>query len=240
MKTKTILLAALALAAAAAFGQTPRASAYFEYATALGMREGVTEATAFGGGVRASFPVGGGFSIAVTSGYKQYALEQDDELEKWNWRFWEARYGSKIEADLAADPALAVELEPTQGMKVVPLLLSAEYRWAPTESLRVTPALGGGVLFVTRTLYVEERWSKTFKQVDYVFDYELRNFAPDKGGNPLAAVGSATVEYLLAEGLEVAFGAGYAYVIPTEGELGYDNYPLDDELSASFALTVRY
>lgn len=244
MRISTKLLSWALLAAAvgssAALAQVHSVAFYGSYSFATSSRLDVDYARAWGGGVRLRVGIIDPVQIGITGGYEQYAIEQPNELNLWNWKFWNERYAGIVRDNLASDTTLRASFDTVQTMEVIPVLLTVEVMLSPLEDLVVRPSLGAGFLFYTKKLYLEETWSRSYAQIGYTFQYSYRNFANNKSGNPLAVVGGLEVSYRVTELLSVDAGAHYRGVVATPGSLGYDEFPYAGALSFALGISLIY
>lgn len=235
---QAVLLISLFLIRSTAGGQVQSITAAVDYTSALGKRLEVQSASGVGGTVELRMLLSGPISLGLSAGYISYAIEQPDEIDRWNWQFWTERYYPKIESDLRANPALSVTIGSVQRMWMIPVVLSVLYAAELGEHLRVLPRVGGGVGFYTRTLYADETWTKQFPQAAHTFTYNLRNFAPEKkGGVPLGVLG-CDITYRLAADLDVAAGATYRTAFA--GSAAFADFPFKDEIQFRLAVTFLY
>ncbi|MGE5435611.1 MAG: hypothetical protein ACM3O3_00160, partial [Syntrophothermus sp.] len=153
------------------------------YASPMNKRLQVNRISGFGGGAEIKFNVYENIKIGVGLGYELYSLGQDNAVKQWNWKFYDTRYKGNVSSDTAADPSLNALLNPVQKMSIIPLQLTINFEWNVYDNIYLKPYAGGGVMFYTRKLYLEEYWSKYYASEDYLFDYSYRNFAQDKTGN---------------------------------------------------------
>lgn len=222
------------------FAQLKSVTPLFNYTGAVSMRQSVEDASAYGGGVKFTFVEYNDLGLSLIAGYKKYDVNQKRAIEQWGWRFWDARYESKINADVSADPALSFELDNIQEIDVIPVIINVQYSLHISEDFSILPSASFGILFYTRKLYVVENWTKEFPDVGHSFSYSYRNFAPDKQGNPLAYGGGLELNFRFSDTFSVSGGMQYLGILQTEGEFGYDNYPLDSELSVQCGLIIEY
>jgi len=222
------------------FGQEVKDIKIFsDYSIAGSKRLLVWNAKAVGGGAEINFNLIGGMSIGVSIGYQLFSVNQDSVIKQLNWDFWEYRYKGNIAVDLT-DTTIKATLAPFEKMDVLPFKLSLNYDYVPTEGLTISPSLGGGILFFTRRIYIEETWQKYYPSAGYTFLYTYRNFAPKKSGNPFFLSGSINVTYNITELLSIYSGFNYSYIVPTEGEMGYDFFPFQNYYSIKLGLTFLY
>ncbi|MBI5474923.1 MAG: hypothetical protein HY961_21490 [Ignavibacteriae bacterium] len=238
MRKLVIIFCAVCLSSS--YAQMHSVSVYGSYLTALAKRQGFMKVTGFGGGASARYLVAQNIGVNLSFGYGRYgSIEQDSSLIKWNWKFWNERYGGNVRIDTLSDTLKAV-LNPTQYMEVLPLLLTASYEFQPFEKFFVRPSIGGGILFYTRSLYMDEEWKKRFASLNYTFEYDFRNFAPDKKGNPFALVGGLELSYQVSDPLAVTAQSHFTSVVKTTGKYGYDDFPMKSSLAVSLGLSFLY
>ena len=223
-----------------AFAQIHSVNVFGSYSIALGKRLSVTRADALGGGVELRVRVSDNINISVIGGFERYSIDQDSALAKWNWRFWVERYSGIVKDNLASDSSLSATLNPVQYMEVVPILAAVSIELSPAENLTVRPSIGGGVLFYTRSLYLQEEWQKRFHALDYTFEYSYRNFAGDKKGNPFVVFGRAELSYQLSDLFTVDASARYTTALNTDGKYGYDEFPFRDMVTFTVGLSFLY
>ncbi len=204
----------------------------------LSSRMSARNIRAIGGGAEVRFHLFGDVLLGVKGGYAFFALDQPDQLNRWNWRFWNERYYPKIQADMKADPNLKSVINSVQGMDLLPVSLCLEYEFAVNDAVRLIPAVGGGVAFFTRTLYADETWTKAFPQADYTLTYNLRNFAPDKNGRSAFIDVGGSAEYHVATGVSLVAGATYReYVSVLSGD---GEFPLISSVALNLGLIFHY
>lgn len=220
--------------------QIESARLYISYSTPLSKRLSVNEIDGMGGGLELSIRVTDFLSVSVSGGYELYSLNQDNALEQWNWRFWEQRYRGIVRADTAADPGLKASLNPVQKMDAIPLIINLKGVFRLAERFSVSPSAGAGVIFYTRRMYLHEYWEKRFTAADYTFEYDFRNFAQDKTGNPFLFSLGTELDYLLADYLSLSAAVKYIKIAATPGKYGYSEFPFDDELTIKAGLKFHY
>lgn len=240
MKIFQLILLIFLLGYSNNFAQLQSISFNADYSSALSTRLQITEGDAVGGGVKIKFLIAENLAININAGYKLYSLSEPDVLNNWDWVFWTDRYYNKIVSDLAADSNLAVTISPVQKMDLIPISVSFSYDFIPFDKLEITPTIGGGIYIYTRRMFAVETWSKYYPDADYTLTYEYRNFAPNKKGSPFFLNGNLNIQYKLYETLGFFTNVQYSYVIPTEGSLGYEDFPFDSELSIALGLAIFY
>ncbi|MBZ0199045.1 MAG: hypothetical protein K8H86_04195, partial [Ignavibacteriaceae bacterium] len=200
----------------------------------------VYRAEGYGGGAEFSFHIYDKFYINLNGGFTHYTIQQDSALLQWHWRFWDDRYRNRVKADLAADSNLAATITPMQTMDIIPVILTLNYKFEPVKNLFITPYAGGGILFYTRSLFINEYWEKYFTQVNYSFSYSFRNFADDKKGNPAVINGGVDITYKLSEIFRIQSKFNFYHVIKTEGSMGYNDFPFYNAINFNLGLTFMY
>jgi len=240
MKIFQLILLAFTLIYANNFAQLQSISFNADYSSALSTRLQITKANAVGGGVKIKLLIAENLAVNVNGGYKLYSLSEPDVLNNWNWVFWTERYYPKIVSDLNADQNLGVQISATQKMDLIPVSVSISYDFLTLDKLEITPTIGGGVYIYTRRMFALENWSKYYSDADYTLTYEYRNFAPNKKGSPFFLNGNLNIQYKLYETLGFFTNVQYSYVIPTEGSLGYDDFPFDSEFSMALGVAIFY
>lgn len=200
----------------------------------------VKEADAFGGSVKIKFHLFDNFSIGLIGGYKLFTVNQDNDLETWGWDYWDLRYKNTVRDNQISMPNLSAEINTFQKMDVIPIILNFDYEYEIIKNVYVIPSFGGGIIFYTRRLYIEETWRKYFSSIDYTFEYTYRNFPPRKTGNPLNAFIGCDISYEFADGYKIFTGINYTYTIITRDEMGYNDFPFRYQLSLKLGLTFSY
>lgn len=235
--TRTLIVLILVLPAVVS-GQIQSITTSLDYSFALSKRLNVQSAPAIGGGVEIRLGLYENISLGVTGGYASYAIDQPDELNQWNWNFWNERYYLKIQSDLRADPNLSANIDAVQSMSVIPVMLSIIYGYAAGENLTIAPKVAGGVSFFTRKLYADETWTKKFPAAGYTLTYNLRNFAPDKKGNVFVGALGCDIDYRFSGDVSLAASVQYRKYVSTSS--GFDVFPFGDECLFKLGLTFLY
>jgi hypothetical protein len=237
---RNLLVIAFAFCISTASGQLRSVTVYGSYVTALGKQAGFSTVRGLGVGVEGRVALADSFTLNLSFGYERYGtINQDSTLIKWNWKFWNERYAGNVRVDTLSDTLKAV-LNPVQYMEVLPLLLTLSFEIQPFEGLSIRPTLGGGVLLYTRSLYMDEEWRKRFNSLNYTFEYDFRNFAPDKKGNPFAIVGGLEASYQIFSALSLTANSRFTSIIKTKGKFGYDEFPVKSAMSLSLGLSFLY
>lgn len=221
------------------FSQLQSVNIFGDYSSVLSKRISVTQASSLGGGIEVRFKLSENFSLGLIGSYQLFNIEQDDELNKWNWEFWNLRYKGITQSDLT-DTNLRAVFTSVQKMDLFPFLISLNYNYALAEKFIISSAVGGGILFYTKKLYLDEYWEKKFNQIGYMFSYSYHNFAPDKNGNPIALMLGLNLSYEIFNNFRIASIFNFLQVIKTNGKLGYDEFPFNNSMSFKIGLTFIY
>lgn len=212
---------------------------YSDYSSGIDKRFLVWKAAGVGGGADINFELYEGLTLGISAGYQLFTINQDSVIQQLQWDFWEYRYKGNISVDLT-DTTIKATLSPFEKMDVMPIKLNLEYNYSPVADLTITPSLGGGIIFYTRRIYIEETWSKYYPTVGYTFIYSYRNFAPFKSGNPLFISSGLNASYKLTELFSIYGGFNYNHIIATDGDFGYDIFPFKNYYSVKLGLTFMY
>lgn len=199
----------------------------------------INEVKGFGGGAEVSFSITENFSLKISGGYQGLTVNQDSALAQWNWVFWDTRYRGIVNSNLS-DPKYSAAFNPVQEINTLPFFLEAEYNFSLSESFSLAASLGGGVIFYTRSLYLEEIWQKKFDEQNYTFEYSFRNFAQDKKGNPFAAKSGIEIKFQLNEIIQLYSGGSFMYVFRTAGDFGFNEFPLSEAFNIKAGIKFLY
>ena len=240
MKKIFLTVMLLSLISIQTFAQLKSVNVFMDYSFSPSKRLQITNADAVGGGVKVKFKVVDYFSIIINSGYKLYSLREPDVLNNWGWRFWTERYYNKIVSDLNADPNLSVDISAVQKMDLMPFSIDLNFELPYSDKLVFSHSIGFGVYFYARRMFAVETWSKYFPDADYTLKYSYRNFAPDRKGNPLFIRSSNEIKYKLFNDLNLFMQINISSVIPTKGSMGYDSFPLHNEISFALGISIMY
>jgi hypothetical protein len=240
MKRLLCCLLPLLFSAASATAQVHSFKAFATWSRGVEVQPGFTSATAWGLGAAVRFDLGSDLFLTVNGGYEYYSLDQDSALQRWNWKFWTDRYAGIVQANLAADSALSATLEPVQSMETLPLMVTLGVALRPLDELTILTSLGAGVVFYTRSLYLQETWEKIFSSVDYTFGYTYRNFANDKKGNPIVWLAEVEASWQVSDLIAVDLLTRFTGVVRTPGSLGYDEFPLRNTLTIAAGISILY
>lgn len=240
-KPSIALLAAIAsafLVLEPAEAQFRSAAVFGQYSAPVTKRLGVTDASAWGGGLELRVDVTESIGISLTGLYEYWWIEQPDAIDQWNWDFWIQRYRGIVQANLASDPNLSATLTPEVVMESIPVYLSASFEFEALSDLRVRPYAGAGITFYTKKLYLHETWNKYFPDTDYTLTYDYLNFAPSKEGSPFMGVAGLEVSYRPVSMFE--FSGAVHYMQFLGEERGYDELPMENSLSVRLGLGFLY
>jgi len=208
------------------------------FSTAGSLKYALTKASGFGGGVKVNFKTFDNFYISIVAGYQSYSIDQDSALTQWKWNFWDNRYYGSIRADLTDTAKYKLTITPTQGMNTLPVSLMVGYE-AKLGDLSIKPYAGAGILFFTRWFYVVEDWTKKLSKLDAQFNYNYRNFAPSKYGNPLMLHGGLSLKYPVFDYVSLTGDLNYTYFVETDG-MGYSELPFRNNLNFKLGLSFSY
>ncbi|MCU0453335.1 MAG: hypothetical protein MUE68_06725 [Bacteroidetes bacterium] len=212
------------------------------YVQSISERIRVREAHGLTTGVDLRIGLVGDLSLSVGLGYERYEVDQDSALEKWNWIFWNDRYAGLVRSIVRGPDSSIIRssLVPNQRMQAFPITLALSYPIALGEDVSIVPSLGGGVIFYSRKIYLQETWTRYFASVDHTFGYTFEQFSNPKEGNPFFAMASVDVSVRVSELLRIRAGGRLVQIIPTEGSMGYDEVPFDRSLTGRIALEFMY
>ncbi len=208
------------------------------FSSAGSLKYAVTKANGFGGGIKVNFKTFDNFYISLAAGYQSYSIDQDSALTQWRWNFWDNRYYGSIRADLTDTAKYKLTITPTQGIHAIPVSVLIGYR-ANLGDLSIKPYAGAGILFFTRWFYVVEDWTKKLTKLDSQFNYNYRNFAPSKYGNPVMLQGGLSLKYPLFEYVNLTGDVNYTYFVETDG-MGYSELPFGNNLNFKLGLSFSY
>lgn len=213
----------------------------------------VSRAGGFGGDIDITYQLMNSINISLTGGYRTISVEQDKFVlfKEWNWKYWKRYFGDVNDPNfykstqwvqsILKDSNYSAAFNPVQKMDLFPVLFTGSRDINLTENIMISPNIGAGLIFFSRRLYVEETWSKKFQQANnYVYTYSFRDMAENINGNPLALQGGIDAALDLGEYITLNGGIRYLYVIPTEGKMGYDYFPVKDLFSAKIGISFIY
>jgi hypothetical protein len=235
-----LLLAAMLAAPTAGSAQLRSITVYSEYTAPVTRRIAVQHISGVGGGVDIAFSLSERVSLGLRGGYTLYSLDQPDQLNQWNWNFWNDRYLNKIQSDMRADPSLSAVIGSIQKMDLIPVLMHLDYAFVPAEGFAITPSVSGGVSFYTRRLYADETWTKQFPAAEYSFTYNFRNFAPAKKGNAFQAGIGCTVQYRIFSDVNISAAGFYTQYVSGVNANGYAAFPFENEMNVRLGLDFLY
>lgn len=208
------------------------------FSSAGSLKYALTKANGFGGSVKINFKTFDNFYISFVAGYQSYSIDQDSALTQWKWNFWDNRYYGSIRADLTDTAKYKLTITPTQGMNTLPVSLMVGYE-AKLGDLSIKPYAGAGILFFTRWFYVVEDWTKKLSKLDAKFNYNYRNFAPSKYGNPLMLHRGLSLKYPVFDYVSLTGDLNYTYFVETDG-MGYSELPFGNNLNLKLGLSFSY
>jgi hypothetical protein len=240
MKKFQLILLAFLLIYSNNFAQLQSISFHADYSTTSSTRLQITEANAVGGGVKIKLLIAENLAVNVNGGYKLYSLSAPDVLNNWDWVFWTERYYPKIVSDLNADPNLSVDISAVQKMDLIPFSIGLNFDLPYSNKIVFSQSIGIGIYFYNRRMYAVENWSKYYPDADYTLTYEYRNFAPSKKGNPLFVNLGSELKYLFWDDFSLFTQININAVISTEGSMGYDSFPLKNEVSFVLGVAIFY
>lgn len=235
---RVVAIASGLILAESAHAQFRSAAIFTQYSQPITKRLGVTDASAWGGGLELRYDITESVGINFTGLYEYWWIEQPDALDQWNWDFWIQRYKGIVQATLASDPNLSATLTPEVVMESIPVYVSASFEFEAAEDLRIRPYAGAGVYFYRKKMYLHETWGKYFPDANYTLTYDYLNFAPPKEGKPFLGVGGVEVSYRLMDMLEIAGAVHYMQILGTGR--GYDEMPMENALSIRLGLGFVY
>ena len=226
------------VSAVALHGQIQSITTTASYAVGLSKRLEVHSASAVGGGVEVTIGLSGRYSIGLQAGYASYSIDQTDQLNKWNWNFWNDRYYPKIQSDMRADPNLSAQIGSVQTMDEIPVMLAVHYHAPAGGGVEIVPGAGAGFSFFSRKLYADETWTKQFPHAQYTLTYNLRNFAPQKKGNALVLAVGCDATYRIGSDVNIIAGAHYRRYM--SGTSGFEEFPLASGCIINLGLNFLY
>lgn len=229
------------LISSVSFSQLEQIRIFSDYSFANSKRLATVKADGLGGGIGVNFSISDNFNIGLQVGYNLFSVNQDSALEQWKWDFWEYRYKGNVRNDTASDPNLTSRIDVVQKMDAIPVILTLSYKISPFDGFDIRPTIGGGILYYSRRLFLEENWKKVYPAYsNYTFEYSYRNFAPNKTGTPLLIVYGYNINYKISELISLSADAYYSYVLVTKGKYGYDDLPINDTFSFKLGITFLY
>ncbi len=211
---------------------------FAEYSKPGKKLDSITKIDGIGGGVKLNFPIYKEFSINLLGGYTLFSLNEENALSGWNWEFW-TRYNDFVRQTLS-DAAYKNFTNPVQKMDLLNLYITIDYDFIPIEKLHIKPVIGGGCYFYNRRLYIDETWTKYFSTLNYTFEYEFRNIAPEKSGNTLFYTGGLDVNYEISQGFWLFGSVKYVNVFDSEISYGFDKMPFKNTINTNLGLTILY
>ena len=125
-------------------------------------------------------------------------------------------------------------------MDLLNLYVTLDYDFILIEKLHIKPMFGGGCYFYNRRLYIDETWSKYFSTLNYTFEYEFRNIAPEKSGNTLFYIGGLEINYEISEGFWLLGAVKYTNIFDSKLSFGFDKMPFKNAVNTNLGLTILY
>jgi hypothetical protein len=240
MVKKFLIILTVLFSSQMSYSQLKSITAFSNYSSALTKRLDVKSANAVGGGVNVEFDLGKNFSLNIEGGYKLFSVSQNNQLLGWGWDFWNNRYSNKIKSDLQADKNLSVEINSSQKLGIIPVVLSVKYSLPISSKFDLNGTVGSGAYFYTRSMFVIENWSKKFPSENYTFQYSYRNFAPVKKGNPFVAKAGLELSYAILDGFKLNLAGEYSQIINTDSKFGFNNFLYLNEFSTKLGIIFSY
>ncbi|GAB1348846.1 hypothetical protein MASR1M107_10590 [Ignavibacteriales bacterium] len=241
MKTMTKLFLSLFIAvvfSSSMLAQLTSIETTGSFSTAGSLKYAVTKANGFGGGVKINFKTFDNFYISISAGYQSFSIDQDSALTQWKWYFWDNRYYGSIRADLTDTAKYQLTITPNQGINSIPVSILVGYE-TKLGDLKIKPYAGAGIFFFSRWFYVVEDWTKKLTKLNSTFNYNYRNFAPSKQGNPIMLHGGISLEYPLFDFVNLAGEFNYTHFLETDG-MGYSELPFGNKLNFKLGLSFSY
>jgi hypothetical protein len=212
---------------------------FADYSMAMEKKEDVTDAKGWGGGIEITFSLSRDFSFSLIGSYSSINIDQKDAHKKWNWAYWNLRYGGRV-STMLLDTNYSVEITPNQSVNLLPVLLTLNYSFTATDDIRIDCSLGGGLYIFQRSLYILEHWKKKFPSINnYEFEYEYRDYANDKKGTLLGYTGSVGITYKVYDWIDLFFKGRFNY-IPNQDRGGYSMFPINNIISTNLGLSIYY
>ncbi|HOP50861.1 MAG TPA: hypothetical protein PK887_09595 [Ignavibacteriales bacterium] len=217
----------------------------------------------FGGGIEISYNIYDNIGMSISYGYQLLDIDQDKRplFKEWSWKAWKRYYGDinaystdSLFLKLAPQPVVKLIRDnpayknmdifqsfiPEQKIDIYPLQLNFNYDYK-IDNLNIKPAIGGGIIFFTRRLYVVEKWDKLFPELNYEYTYAFNNFC-DKTfqGNVFNLNTSLELGYNIDNTIIIGLNTRYLYIFNTGKNNGYDHFPMKDLFSAQLKLSFIY
>lgn len=223
------------------------------YSQAVGLKD--TLNTALGGGftLRADVFPGRRLGLALRVGMSQLTLEHPygEQLQcraditpcrrvletpltvqRWGWSHWNVYRNSGL-VGLSAE--YGARLIPVQTANVYSLSVMPSWRTSTERRFRASIEAGPVGAFSIRKMYLREEWDKNFASIDYVFDYQFRNNAPDKDGFGLGIEAGASARYAVFNRLDLVGGLHYRQFLAGDE----DALPFRGQMMVEFGLSLR-
>jgi hypothetical protein len=214
-------------------------SPFADYSFAMEKKNDVSKASGWGGGLEINFTLSSNFSFSVLGSYSVITIEQTDAVKKWNWPYWNLRYGGRV-STMLLDTNYSVVMTPDQFINLLPILLTLNYSFSPFEDLKIDLSAGGGLYIFERNLYLLEHWTKKFPSINnYKYEYEYRDYADEKRGNLFGCIGSVGITYKVYEWIDLYFKGRFNY-IPDQDRGGYDTFPINNIINTNLGISIYY
>jgi hypothetical protein len=228
------------LISSTSYAQLEQIKVFTDYSFAGSKNLATYKADALGGSIATNFHIYENLFINIQLGYALYSIGQDSALTQWKWDFWEQRYKGNVRADTASDKNLTARIDVIQKMDVIPFVITFNYKFSFSEDFDIRPSVGGGFMYYSRRLFLEEHWKKVYTSYNYTYEYSYRNFAPNKTGNPLLFTAGLNMNYKIAEILALSGDFYYTHFLKTIGKFGFDDLPFNDSFTIKLGLTFLY
>ncbi len=198
----------------------------------------ITKIDGVGANVKIAFPIYRQISLNLFGGYTLYNINEDNALANWQWEFW-TRYNDFVRQTLT-DAAYKNFNSPVQKADLLNIGVSAVYDYVPVEKFHIKPNLGFGIYFYTRRLFIDETWSKYFSTLDYTFQYEFRNIAPEKNGNTFFYSAGVDLNYEILEGFWLFGSVKFANAFKSKYSYAFNIMPFKNTVNTNLGLTILY
>ena len=76
--------------------------------------------------------------------------------------------------------------------------------------------------------------------LNYTFEYEFRNIAPEKSGNTLFYIGGLDINYEISEGFWLFGAVKYSNIFDSKLSFGFDKMPFKNAVNTNLGLTILY
>jgi hypothetical protein len=212
---------------------------FADYSIALEKKEDITAAKGWGGGLEITFSLSSDLSFSLIGSYSVIDIEQKDAHKKWNWAYWNLRYGGRV-STMLLDTNYSVQITPNQSVNLLPVLLTINYSFSPLDDLKIDLSAGGGIYIFQRTLYILEHWKKKFPTLNnYVYEYEYRDYADDKNGSLFGFTGAIGITYKVYDWIDLFLKGKFNY-IPNQNRGGYSSFPINNIINTNLGIAIYY